>query len=141
MKESLSKLQVMQPVELGVSAKILAHKHGNPARIIFDYLLVQSKLHNVEDPEGYVSVSQATMDILGVSTASRRRGLKALEELGLVNIKQEGHTTYRAKLLYRAPTLRKPMRRGPSKLPVRKQLSEMDHDVYEYLLNSDNDSN
>jgi hypothetical protein len=101
--KTITQQKVMVAVELGVSAKILNHPHGKPARLLFDYLLAQNAMRYGLDDEGYVPVSQVKLDALGIDTKARRRGLLALEEMGLIVLRQEGHGTYRAKLLYKAP--------------------------------------
>lgn len=74
MSEAIHHLKVMAPVELGVSAAILDHRYGKVARLIFDYLLVQTKMQHALDSEGFVSVSQSRLRSLGIDTSSRRRG-------------------------------------------------------------------
>ena len=90
----------MIPIELDVSARIAAHRYGAPARVVFDYLLVAHRLRDWTDGDGFTRVSQRTMRELGVASRSRRRALAALDELGLVELRQEGHGAYRARLLY-----------------------------------------
>ncbi len=101
--KAITQQKVMVPVELGISAQILAHRHGKPARLIFDYLLAQQAMRYGLDVDGYIAVSQARLEGLGIDTKARRRGLLALQELGLVLVRQEGQGSYRAKLLYQAP--------------------------------------
>lgn len=135
--KAIAQQKVMVAVELGVSAKILNHPHGKPARLLFDYLLAQNAMRYGLDEEGYVPVSQVKLDGLGIDTKSRRRGLLALEELELVKVRQEGHGTYRAKLLYAAPA------RGAARKPTKSKSPHADPPIdasaYEILRNLDGD--
>jgi len=47
-------------------------------------------------------MSNARLQWLQLDRHSRIRGLKALEELGLIELKQSGNQAYRARLLYSA---------------------------------------
>ena len=114
--QAIAQQKVMVPVELGISARILDHPHGKPARLIFDFLLAQSAMRYGLDEDGYIPVSQAKLEGLGIDTKARRRGLLALQELGLVTVYQEGQGSYRAKLLYQAPKTTKSMKASKSKV-------------------------
>lgn len=131
MSETIHHLKVMAPVELGVSAAILDHRYGKVARLLFDYLLVQTKMQHAVDSEGFVSVSQSRLRSLGIDTSSRRRGLLALEELGLVERRQTGQGAYRAKLLYNAPTKPKPVSRPSRKSSEPSKCTMSDYDAFE----------
>ena len=88
----------MMPIELKVSKQILQHPHGNAARLLLDYLMAVTKMGRTQD--GWASVSQMITAGLGLDRKTRVRGLKALEELGLIELKQQGRKAYWAKLLY-----------------------------------------
>ena len=98
----------MMPIQLKVSKQILQHRHGSAARLLLDYLMAVTKMGRTKD--GWASVSQMITAGLGLDRKTRVRGLKALEELGLVELKQEGRQAYWAKLLY-TPELGAPMRK------------------------------
>ena len=103
--EAVLAYKVMIPFELSVVVRILAHPHGKSAMVAFHYLQDISKIRNGAK-DGWLPVSQDATRGLGLDTQSRRRGLRALEELGLVALRQKGHSAYQAKLLYGCPDAR-----------------------------------
>lgn len=129
----IGKQKVMKPVELEISAKILKHRHGKSARLLFDYLLAQTAMKYGIDEEGFIPVSQTKLESLGINSISRRRGLTALEELGLVDLHQEGHRAYRARLLYQAPKTSKPVK--PGSRSRHQPDPPIDVDAYDILVN------
>ena len=101
--EAVLAFKVMVPFHLGVVAEIARHPHGKAALVLFHYLQAVTAMNRTRN--GWASVSQeALRGVPGLDTSSRRRGLKALEELGLVELKREGRTAYHAKLLYQCPS-------------------------------------
>jgi hypothetical protein len=117
--------QVTVPFELSVVQRIARHKHGRPAMMLFHYLQVFSKLRRAQD--GWVSVSQEATKGLDLDTMSRRRGLKALEELGIVELSQEERKAYRARLLYKCPRL--PSAAGRTSRHRKQREQQIDADV------------
>jgi hypothetical protein len=123
-----TRLKVMVPYEVKVSAEILDHRYGKAARLVFDFLLARSAMKYGMDADGFVIVSQVSMQGFGLDTMSRRRGLLALEELGLIQLRQEGQGAYRAKLLYGSPKSDKPNRSARPKLET--EDLPIDHEAY-----------
>jgi hypothetical protein len=103
--EDAGELKVMVPFHIHILRKILDQPHGKPAALLFLYLLATSRLHRHKEPGGWISVSGIKTAGLYLSAASRVRGLRALEDLGLVQLRQDGNHAYRAKLLYDARAL------------------------------------
>lgn len=108
------------PLELKVSAQILTHKYGIPAKLVFGYLLAMSRMRVGVYSKGYISVTRATLCwLLLLPENTMKQGLHALEEIGLVKVVQQGHGAHRAKLLYQ-PSSRgaaKPKEGKPGEMP------------------------
>lgn len=132
--ERILDYKVMVPIEIRVSIQIANHQYGKWARVIFDYLLAANQMRLYREG-GWISVSQAKLHPLGLTTKTRRRGLLALEELGLVELRQEGKHTYYAKLAYSCPV--REVRAGPSNAEERerlaKQIATIPNDTDEYF--------
>ena len=95
-------LKVMVPFHVDVHQRVAHHRYGKAASILFVWLLAAAKVGNYQEPGGWVVMSSARLQWLGLSGNTRTRGLRALEELGLVELRQEGNQAYRARLLYNA---------------------------------------
>lgn len=67
--------------------------------MLFHYLQAVTAMGRTKD--GWASASQEVLrGFARLDTKGRRRGLLALEALGLAELRQEGRKAYRARLLY-----------------------------------------
>ena len=100
--EDVSELKVMVPFHIEIMRRILEHPNGKPAALLFAYLLATSRLYRHKEAGGWVSVSRMKTAGLGLSSSSRIRGLEALADLGVAELRRKGNCAYRARLLYDA---------------------------------------
>jgi hypothetical protein len=97
--EEILEYRVMTPFSLRVAYSILDHPNGKAAAKLFLYLMSVTRMGRTKD--GWASMSSVITEGTGLDRATRIRGLKALKQMNLIELKQSGHKAYWAKLLYR----------------------------------------
>ncbi len=105
MTDDVAGLMVMLPYHLWVSNLIRQHRYGKAAGVLFEFLLATKRLRRYREPGGWVAITSDRLAWTGMSAATRIRGLRALEEMELVELRQEGGHAFRARLLYDAKAL------------------------------------
>ena len=102
----MSEYQVMRPFAVSTATEILEHPHGIAALKLFLCLLVDSSLQGGRNR--WIPITAERLQEIGapMPATTRRRGVKALQELGLIELRQTGNRAYQAKLLYKARALK-----------------------------------